>query len=271
MNQIAELPDAPEQFTPNVKIEMRVGRFLVKTATCSRELIQAFTLRFQVFQIESIGVTATSGLDRDRFDLRADHLIIIDEKMDRVIATCRLNCSLFTADFYSEQEFECRSLIETPGTKLEVGRVCVHREFRKGTIIIMLWRAIADYMIKTNAKNLFGCGSVMTEDADEAYILYRYLIEEGKVRPQHGVFPTAQYRFEELERRLKTGDRTPLTHLERTFAKSLLPSLCRSYFEIGCYVPGPPAIDHDFKCIDFLTILESDQLNPKVRRKMFGN
>jgi putative hemolysin len=54
-------------------------------------------------------------------------------------------------------------------------------------------------------------------------------------------------------------------------AEALLPPLCKSYFDIGCYAAGTPAIDYDFKCIDFLTILEKRTLEPTLRKKMFGS
>lgn len=259
-----------ESFVPKIRLEINVGKFVLKTASDSRELRQAFALRFQVFQVESMGLENGDYLDHDAFDTLADHLLIIDQKSNQVIATCRLNCSLFTSNFYSEQEFLCRSLLEKPGTKLEVGRVCVHREYRKGAIIMLLWRALAEYMKQTDAKILFGCGSVLTEDPNQAYLIYRYLLQHGKVQAQNQILPTTQYKFNELNQLLLKKGESRLTHEEMNLAESLLPPLCKSYLDIGCYVPGPPAIDRSFQCIDFLTVLEIDRLDSKIRRKMFG-
>jgi putative hemolysin len=66
------------RFRPKVQMEMRVGRFLVKTISNSDELLQAFALRFQVFQVEMMGSGLSYGLDTDRFDISADHLAIFD-------------------------------------------------------------------------------------------------------------------------------------------------------------------------------------------------
>jgi putative hemolysin len=132
------------RFRPKVQMEMRVGRFLVKTISNSDELLQAFALRFQVFQVEMMGSGLSYGLDTDRFDISADHLAIFDGKSGQMIATCRLNSSAFTEHFYSEQEFNCDSLLARPEPKLEIGRVCVHRNFRKGAII--LWLCFGEYI-----------------------------------------------------------------------------------------------------------------------------
>jgi putative hemolysin len=259
-----------ENFETKVKLQSQSGRFLVKTITDPIELHRAFLLRYQVFQVEMIGHENAEGIDYDEFDELADHLAIIDTKTQQLIATCRLNCSLFVNRFYSEQEFECAALLNRAETKLEIGRVCIHSDYRKGVIIMLLWRAIAEYMTKTKTQILFGCGSVMTEDPNEALLLYKYLTEENKIRNEHAIAPTEKYLSKDFGKLIE--DRPfKLNSEERSVAEKLLPSLCRSYFDIGCYAAGLPAFDREFKCIDFLTILESDELNPRMRQRMMGN
>lgn len=256
-------------FTKKIDLEINVGRFVIKTIHTPDELQQAFRLRYQVFQVEIIGLPNTEGEDHDQFDFLADHLAIFDLKTKQMIATCRLNCSLFAKQFYSEQEFNCAELITEPETKLELGRVCVHRDFRKGIVIMLLWKALADYMSKTETRYLFGCGSVATLDPHESAILYRYLQQEGKVTLAFNINPTDKYRSRDFNICL-AGVQRLLTDSERERAQKILPPLCRSYFDIGCYTPCAPAFDHDFKCIDFLTILDMTLLDPKVRHKMMG-
>jgi putative hemolysin len=267
MIETSNLLFVKSQFKAKVDLLIGAGRFVIKTISSEEELRQAFLLRYQVFQVEMIGHANTPGEDRDEFDHLSDHLAVFDTKTNQMIATCRLNCSLFSSQFYSEQEFQCSSLLQRPGTKLELGRVCVHKDFRKGIIIILLWRALAEYMNKTDTKILFGCGSVSTLDPQEAVVLYLYLKLQGKLREELGILPTPPYGSEEFEKLLSLR-RAPLNAEEISHAESLLPSLCKSYFDIGCYTPGAPAFDHDFKCIDFLTVLESDQLSSRVRQKM---
>jgi putative hemolysin len=252
-----------------VPMELETGRFLVKTITTETELRQAFALRFQVFQVEMVGSLETQGFDHDEYDLVSDHLGIFDLKSGFMIATCRLNCSLFSNHFYTASEFQCTSLLSRNETKLEIGRVCVHPDFRRGIILILLWRAIAEYMGRTESKVLFGCSSVMTENVHDAALLYRYLRDEGKVRPDPFIRPSEKYHSQEFDV-LVSNNIQKLTENERVFAKMALPALCRSYFDIGCYVASPPAFDKSFKCIDFLTVLESDELNARVKRKMVG-
>jgi putative hemolysin len=260
----------PQSFKPKIKLEIKVGRFLTKTISSIEELRVAFLLRYQVFQVEMIGHQNAEGEDCDKYDELSDHVGVFDTKTNQMIATCRLNCSLFSNQFYSSQEFDCESLLNRPENKLEIGRVCVHRDFRSSIILMLLWRAIAEYMSKANVEILFGCGSVMTQDPNDALILFKYIDAKGRISSQFEVSVTEKYRSKEFESLLLTNTQK-ITEKEILRAELLLPPLCKSYFDIGCKISGPPAFDNDFKCIDFLTILESKNLNPRVRQKMIEN
>lgn len=256
-------------FKRKFELDIQQGRFTLKTLDNADELRAAFRLRYKVFQVELIGLEDNDQEDFDSYDLHADHLGIFDTKSGLLVATCRLNHSDFCQSFYSEQEFNLAPLVNNNLKKLELGRVCVHRDYRKGILIILLWKAIAKYIETSKADILFGCGSVNTEDPDEAHLLYKYLHLKNKIRPMIGVEPTLKYKSEGFEAK-KSDLNDPLTDAEIIKAEAILPSLCRSYFDIGCFVPTAPAFDKEFKCIDFLTVLNMSELDPQVQKKMFG-
>ena len=257
-----------------IDIDFEVGRFRVQTIRSNAELVEAFRLRYQVFQVEMIGHPQAEGEDRDQFDFDCDHLAIFDSRTQSMVATCRLNCSLFSKSFYTATEFHCDLLLSKPGVKLEIGRVCVAKEFRSGVILMILWKAIAAYMQKTETSVLFGCGSVATESPEDAFLVYRYLQDQKKIRYELEVRPKVLYLSKQFEVLKLQGLQRPKHGLQpedRERANKLLPPLCKSYLNIGCYVAGTPAFDHDFKCIDFLVILETAQLDARIRQKMMGN
>lgn len=256
-------------FTNKFDIESDQGRFLIKTLKTPQELRSALKLRYKVFQVELIGLEDNDSDDYDQFDLKADHLGIFDKKSGFLVATCRVNHSDFCKNFYSEQEFNLKPMIDNNLKKLEIGRVCVHSDYRKGIIIILLWRAIAKYIEVSKADILFGCGSVNTLEPKDAFLLYRYLSVKNKIKSIDGILPQNSYTSEKFIELLETAH-APLNNEELLKAEALLPPLCRSYFDIGCYVPTIPAFDHEFKCIDFLTVLNMHELDPTVRKKMFG-
>ena len=156
------------QFKRKFEFEMKQGRYILKTLETAEELKAAFRLRYKVFQVELIGLEDNDFEDHDQYDFHADHLGIFDSKSGFLIATCRLNHSDFCKSFYSEQEFTIQPLLDNNLRKLELGRVCVHNDYRKGIIIILLWRAIAKYIEISKSEILFGCGSVSTEDPEKA-------------------------------------------------------------------------------------------------------
>lgn len=148
------------RFEPKISIREERGHFLIKTVSTQEELVAALRLRYQVFHREMIGKTKPTGLDVDRFDFHCDHLIITDTRSNEIIGTYRLNCSKFSDDFYSEQEFHIGALLDHPGIKLELGRSCIHKDYRNGAVISLLWRGIAEYMVLSESNLLFGCASI---------------------------------------------------------------------------------------------------------------
>ena len=94
-------------FENKVKLEINIGRFCIKTILTHEDLKQAFLLRYQVFQVEMVGSSLLYGEDHDEFDKISDHLAIFDLKSNQMIATCRLNCSLFSNRFY----MTCRRVV----------------------------------------------------------------------------------------------------------------------------------------------------------------
>lgn len=254
------------KFQPKVEIYHDKGPYILKTISDSEELIEALRLRYQVFHREMIGKSKTRGIDVDEFDFVCDHLAIQDKKTKRIIGTYRMNCSLFSNNFYSHNEFNLRRIIEAPDVKLELGRACIDKEFRNGIVIALLWRGIAEYMNKTDSSLLFGCASIKTESARQAALLYRHFDLQERFQENFLCPPTKAFSMPTLDLWIQVMQRE-LTLEEKSEVESLIPSLCRAYLKAGAVLGGEPAYDAEFKCIDFLTILERENLNKALWRK----
>lgn len=255
------------KFKPKVVICSDVGPFQIKTVTNVDELKEALALRFDVFHKEMLGKTAPRGVDVDEFDFDCDHLIIKEKRSDRIVGTYRLNCSLFTQNFYSAKEFVMSLVMQQPGIKLELGRACIHRDHRRGILISLLWRGIAEYMAATQAKILFGCATVKTDDPRDAALLTRYFEEEGRIMAGYRTRPTLTFTMPMLSYFMDEV-RGPLAETQRAQAEELLPPLCRAYLKAGALIGGEPAWDQEFRCIDFLTILQREDLNRTLWKKL---
>jgi putative hemolysin len=254
------------KFKPKVEISSEVGPYILKTISTVEEMKEALKLRFEVFHREMIGKTQAVGIDVDEFDFGCDHLIIVNKKTSQIIGTYRLNSTAFSDDFYSAREFNLDRIMSHPGAKLELGRACIHKDFRNGFTIALLWRGIAEYMTATNSQILFGCASIKTQSPREAALLYRYFFEEGRMTPEYFAPPTLPFTMPDLDLWIRYF-KGPLTDSEKAEVKALIPPLCRAYMRIGAYVGGEPAWDDEYKCIDFLTILHREDLNSTLWKR----
>jgi putative hemolysin len=104
------------------------------------------------------------GLDVDDYDPFCLHLNVYDTVQGCLIATTRLltvENSRLTNGFYSEQEFDLSPLLPNlQGRVLEVGRTCVHQDYRSGAAITVLWTALAEYLLAEDFAYLIGCASI---------------------------------------------------------------------------------------------------------------
>lgn len=248
------------RFQPKIEIENEVGPFIYRTVRNPDELIMALRLRYEVFHHEMIGKFDQVGIDVDEYDAQCDHLIIIEKRTEKIVGTYRLNCSLFSNDFYSAREFYLINILDQPGIKLELGRACIHKDFRRGIVISLLWKGIADYMAASQAQILFGCASIKTDNPRQASILYKHFESQGRLVQKYFAPPTLKYTMPGLGLWIQSYQ-SGLNEVEKQEAEALIPPLCRAYLKIGAYLGGEPAFDPEFNCIDFLTVLHRDDLN----------
>lgn len=254
------------KFKPKVEVQIEMGPFVLKTITTVKELKEALLLRYQVFHREMLGAKIPYGYDIDEFDFLCDHLVIKDKKSNKIVGTYRLNCSLFTTEFYSAKEFNLQRILDQKGTKIELGRACIQKDYRRGVVISLLWKGIAEYMNLSQAKILFGCASIKTSSPREAALLYRYFFETNRFTPEYYAPPTIQFNLPQLDLWINNFE-GGLSEQETAEAIALIPPLFRAYLKIGAYVGGAPAWDSEFKCIDFLTILNKEDLNRSLWKK----
>jgi putative hemolysin len=246
------------RFKTKVQLKIDFGPYTIKTAETMSELLESFKLRHEVFHQEFRGVDYT-GLDFDKFDYYFDHLIIIHREQKRIIGTYRLKCSDSFSKSYTGLEFDLSSLSQHTGPYLELGRACIHSEFRKGSVISLLWRGIAEYMKLSNSSILFGCSSLKVNTAREAALVYTYLIEKGAISNHYHCRPTQKFTMHNLEAWI-TYFLKGLSENQKKEAESLIPSLLKSYLKLGAKIACEPAFDEEFDCIDLLTVLKKSDM-----------
>ena len=167
--------------------ELRGGNLGVRIAATEAEIDAAQALRYRVFYQEMgarpDALAAAARRDRDAFDAVADHLLVVDYAIgpgpEGVVGTYRLIRSEAAAKigrFYSADEYDITPVLTFSGQVMELGRSCVHPDYRSRSVMQMLWRGIAAYVFLHRIELMFGCASLPGTDpeaiADELTYLY---------------------------------------------------------------------------------------------------
>lgn len=257
---------------PKVLIDTSKGNYRLKTVTEAWEFQEVLRLRYLVFNKEFKKAKSPIGWDIDDYDFIADHLIIIDqtaEKKPKIVGTYRMILSTHSDRFYSENEFDLKRFLALPGIKLELGRACIHPLYRKGAVINLLWRGVSEYMKKSKADYLFGCSSARITDLETVWSVFQQFWHRGAVDTSLGVHPIKNFRLPGLANRLLKGvpEARALTPEEKEKIQSVIPPLLEMYLLAGAKIHGLPALDRDFSCVDFFTILETSKLSELFLRR----
>ncbi len=242
----------------NVRFSIESNGFQVKIAETAEEIEGAQRLRFEVFNLEmNEGLESSweTGLDQDQYDSHADHLIAIDKSNNKIVGTYRMlrkSVANQNGGFYSEGEFDLTNLKNLPVEILEMGRSCVHKDYRSGVVINLLWAGIAKYLKMIDAKYLFGCGSLHTHNVDEVSQIYSYLKSE--------YFAPEQFRVQPVEKCVMPGLRDDIPADECRDVLKKIPPLLKGYLRVGALICGEPALDAEFGTTDFFILLSTDKI-----------
>jgi len=263
---LQDLPAVPD-------VEIREGRYLARFARTLQEIEAALQLRFEVFNLElgeGLESSFATGQDRDEFDDSCHHLIILDTQ--RVVGTYRLQTGEMASvarGFYSASEFDL-SLLPTGvlENSVELGRACIAKDHRNTHVLFLLWKGIAAYVAHNQKRYLFGCCSVTSQDPCEGDRVFKYLKTIGHLHERFQVFPQAGL---ECICSDEVGDsKTPRPAEGYPFEEVVLPKLFKIYLRFGAKVCGPPAIDREFRTIDFLVIFDVDGMDQRTHSMLFG-
>lgn len=239
-------------------IEIEDSRYVVRLAKTVAEIESALKLRFEVFNLElgeGLESSFRTGRDRDEFDDTCDHLIVTEKTTNKTIGTYRLRTlemARTASGFYSAGEFHLNCLpLEVLTHGLELGRACIARAHRDRHVLFLLWKALARYVAVHHKRFLFGCCSLTSQDPNEGNQLLKQLSAAGHMHPSF--WAPAKPGYECLPN-------------DSSAVEVKIPKLFRTYLSIGAQVCGPPAIDRQFKTIDFLVMFDIRQMSARTRK-----
>jgi len=228
-------------------------RFQVGIADSEEEIDAVYKLRFDIFNIElNEGIKENEKIqkDIDEYDKYCDHLIIKDK--DLIVATYRIHPSWKmnkNLGFYSETEFNIDKLCLKEKRVIEVGRACIHKEYRSNVLLVLLWAALKNYCEDNKVAALFGVASIAKCTVEEISSLYHHFKNNKQLIDNGDVFPLPDLKVD-----LKPFD-------EKYYRKELRGSLLKGYVKMGAKLYGEPVFDKIFGCYDFFVYLDMNYVN----------
>ena len=240
------------------------GGLLVAWARHQDEVRQAQRLRYDVFAGEMGARLATKvpGHDIDLFDDFCEHLLVRDATSGDVIGTYRVLTpaqARRVGGTYSDTEFDLTRLRALRPRMVELGRSCVHPDHRHGGVIMTLWGALAEFMVRNQLDTMIGCASIPmlhngVVSGDAAASIWRQVRATHLAPIEHHVLPRLPLPVEQLDDSINVEP----------------PALIKGYLRLGARVLGAPAWDPDFNTADLPMLMRIADLPPRYRKHFLG-
>lgn len=256
--------------------EAQTWRLEARWADCEEDIRAAQRLRYRVF-VQEMGARpqrSTSiphDCEADHYDQFCDHLLVRafaskSDKSGLVVGTYRVlgpGAAALAGGLYTDTAFDLAPLTRLRSRAVELGRSCVHPEWRSGAVIMALWAALGRYMVKHRLDTMIGCASIsLRSQRYDARRLWQRLRAEYLVAPEWQVRPLVP---------LPMGDAVAELQTDATFHRALdAPPLIKGYLRCGARLLGPPALDATFHTADLPIMLRVAELSPVYRRRFIG-
>lgn len=243
--------------------------FEVRLARTDSELHAAQRLRYDVF-IAELGGSGTLvdhelRLERDRYDDFVDHLILIDKHTGETVGVYRLlrrEMAEKAGGFYSENEYDLGLLKQSGREMLELGRSCLHPDYRGGMAMHKLWAGLAAFVSAHRVEILFGVASFHGTDVAK--------LAQPLSLLHHAYLAPEKLRVRALGDAYQSMDLIPDDELDRRRAMVQVPSLIKAYLRLGGCVGEGAFVDHAFNTTDVCLIMDTTRLSER-QAKIYGS
>ncbi|MBT7448634.1 MAG: GNAT family N-acetyltransferase [Tateyamaria sp.] len=242
-----------------------VPRFRVAMANTDEDLSKAQALRYEVFVQELGGsgalVDHEFGLERDCFDPYFDHMLLYDDAVNKVVGVyrmLRMAQAESAGQFYSENAYDLTLLRATGRNLLELGRSCLHADYRGGTAMMHLWSALASYIDYHNIEIMFGVASFHGTDT-KALAMPLSLLYQRHLAPE-------ALRVKALQKNSRNMNLIPENRFDRKIAVRQVPALIKGYLRLGGVVGENASVDYAFNTTDVCLVMDISVMNGRQKR-----
>ncbi|MFZ4623861.1 MAG: GNAT family N-acetyltransferase [Rhodoferax sp.] len=240
------------------------GALVVSWARHQDEVRSVQRLRYRVFADE-MGARLNASLpghDIDIFDNYCEHLLVRDLASGEVVGTYRLLTPVQAGragSTYSDLEFDLTRLRSLRERMVELGRSCVHPDYRTGGVIMALWGALAEFMVRNKLDTMIGCASIPMlhngiASGDIAASIWQQLKTTHLAPIEYRVHPRLPL---------------PVAQFDSSLAVEP-PALIKGYLRLGAKILGAPAWDPDFNTADLPMLMRINDLPPRYRKHFLG-
>jgi len=249
--------------------DLKAGTLEVFIASRQEDLAASQALRYQIF-FEEMGAPATPEFkaakrDFDQFDDVCDHLLVVEHQPEgghRVVGTYRLlrrEPMKKIGRFYTEGEYDISAIRNFPGEILEVGRSCVHPDYRNRAVMQLLWRGIGAYVTRFNIDIMFGCASFHGIDPAQHAMALSYL-HHYHLAPKE-LCPVA------LKDRYVEMNLMPKEQIDVKHAFGSLPALIKGYLRLSGYIGSGAVVDKEYNTTDVSIVVKTDRVTDKYAQR----
>lgn len=250
----------------------RSGSLEIRLATRKKEIRKAQKLRYKVFFEEGRALAdarvALTRRDICPFDRICDHLLIIDHaaktrlgrQKPKVVGVYRLlrqEVAQAHGGFYTASEFDIAPVLARhPGKRfLELGRACVHKDWRSRRTLELMWRGIWTYVRHHRIDVMIGCASLPGSNPLAHARAMSVLNRHAGAGPDWSAPALA-------------GRGVPMQALaddsiSQRRALDALPPLVKGYLRVGAKFGPEAVVDRQFDTTDVLVIMPVAEIDPR--------
>ena len=245
---------------------MKWGTLEVRLAQSEEEIKAAQKLRYEVFY-EECGAQPDETMallkcDVAHIDNFCDVLLVIDHAHNKIVGTYRFmlrEAAQHYGSYYTATEFEISQLIAYPGQIMELGRSCVHKNYRTKPTMQLLWRGIGAYIQLNQVALCFGCASFIGTDVSKYRQALSYLYHHHLAPPE--------LRAHVIPAHFQDMNLIPQEDIDQKEALRQLPPLIKGYLRLGGFVGDGAFIDYPFNSIDVCIVVKRETVTERYSQR----
>ena len=238
-----------------------IGKYRARLAETSEDVARCQRLRYLTFRAGgSAERDDPRALDADEFDAVCRHMRVEETRSGQLVCCFRmlpLNDGSEIERSYSAKYYDLEALKAFPGKMVEMGRFCIHPDWRDPNILRIAWAAMSQHVEAEGVELLFGCSSFHGIDAEEYRDAFA-LLKEKHLAPRRWLPRVKAPRVFRFARNLR------FFKPDLKLAMRRMPPLLRTYLVMGGWVSDHAVIDTDLNTLHVFTGVEVSRV-PKAR------